>query len=176
METCSSIRQSIRRRARVVAPVGNRQSRGAEMISASNEPTCSYELRASFLEVYGNDAFDLLEKAPDKGAKRQTLRLKEYKGQVFVEGLKEVELPGSSRSDPPSGRWLCRATCTHRSARTGGGARGGAAALTPRLANAVGSDSSCTSSCRTRVCVSLQTPRECLSQLCVASTQLKPHK
>ena len=32
--------------------------------------------------------------------------------------LKEVELPGSSRSDPPSGRLLCRAT--HRSARTRG--------------------------------------------------------
>ena len=39
--------------------------------------------------------------------------------------LKEVELPGSSRSDPPGGRLLCRAT--HRSARTGGGALGGAA-------------------------------------------------
>ena len=32
--------------------------------------------------------------------------------------LKEVELPGSSRSGPPGGRLLCRAT--HRSARTGG--------------------------------------------------------
>ena len=50
---------------------------------------CTYELRASFLEVYGNDAFDLL--APEEaryvkdahGApKRVALRLKEDRGQV----------------------------------------------------------------------------------------------
>lgn len=65
------------------------------------DPQCSYELKASFLEVYGNDAFDLLappEARTVKDAngkdKRVVLRLKEDKaGQVFVEGLKEVELP-----------------------------------------------------------------------------------
>ncbi|KAL1496306.1 hypothetical protein AB1Y20_016268 [Prymnesium parvum] len=58
-------------------------------------PTYTYEVRASFLEVYGNDAYDLLVPA-EKGTKRQTLKLKEDKSQVFVEGLKEVELPDIS--------------------------------------------------------------------------------
>ena len=70
------------------------------------EDECSYEVRASFLEVYGNDAFDLLALPSDNASnklnaqlppgaqpKRVPLRLKEDKGQVFVEGLKEVELP-----------------------------------------------------------------------------------
>ena len=56
------------------------------------DPTCTYEVRASFLEVYGNDAFYLLVPT-EKGAKRQALRLKEDKGQVYAEGLKEAELP-----------------------------------------------------------------------------------
>ena len=60
---------------------------------------CTYEVKASFLEVYGNDAFDLLAtpeppKRPGLDPpKRAVLRLKEDRGHVFVEGLKEVELP-----------------------------------------------------------------------------------
>lgn len=65
------------------------------------DDSCTYEVKASFLEVYGNDAFDLLAppettKAAFPGGpapKRAVLRLKEDRGQVFVEGLKEVELP-----------------------------------------------------------------------------------
>lgn len=64
------------------------------------DESCRYEVRASFLEVYGNDAFDLLSvaeanpKAPaNQPTKRPVLKLKENGGQVFVEGLKEVELP-----------------------------------------------------------------------------------
>ena len=52
------------------------------------DASCSYEVRSSFLEVYGNDTFDLLA-PPDArlkdqhGApKRATLRLKEDRGQV----------------------------------------------------------------------------------------------
>ena len=62
------------------------------------DDACTYEVRASFLEVYGNDAFDLLappelrpHTAPGGPAKRPALRLKEDRGQVFVEGLREVE-------------------------------------------------------------------------------------
>ena len=54
---------------------------------------CTYEVKASFLEVYGNDAFDLLATpeppaaAGPRPSKRAVLRLKEDRGHVFVEGL-----------------------------------------------------------------------------------------
>lgn len=71
---------------------GSPELSGAAAAAPVLDPTSKYEVRASFLEVYGNDAFDLLV-APEKGAvKRQTLRLKEEKGQVLVEGLREVEI------------------------------------------------------------------------------------
>ena len=62
------------------------------------DASTTYEVRASFLEVYGNDAFDLLavpevQKGQPGPPKRAALRLKEDRGQVFVQGLKEVELP-----------------------------------------------------------------------------------
>ena len=53
--------------------------------SLSTDPACSYQLLVSFLEVYGNDAYDLLNN-------RARVSLKEDRGKVFVEGLNEVEV------------------------------------------------------------------------------------
>ena len=56
-------------------------------------------MKASFLEVYGADVYDLLaptERANNHGIAtegRRVLKVKEAKGQVVVDGLKEVELP-----------------------------------------------------------------------------------
>ena len=58
---------------------------------SSSDPSCAYEVVASFLEVYGNDAFDLLA-TPEKGARRPTLRLKEERGHFSAEGLTELSL------------------------------------------------------------------------------------
>ena len=68
-------------------------------VSMGLDAACSYELRASFLEVYGSDAYDLLapseERGPHGERKRTVLKLREDagKGKVSVEGLREVELP-----------------------------------------------------------------------------------
>lgn len=77
------------------------EGRPAPLLTAGTglDPACAYEVRASFLEVYGSDAYDLLAPTEQRGVhgekKRAVLRLKEDagKGKVFVEGLREVELP-----------------------------------------------------------------------------------
>ena len=77
------------------------EGRPAPLLAAGTglDPACAYEVRASFLEVYGSDAYDLLAPTEQRGVhgekKRAVLRLKEDagKGKVFVEGLREVELP-----------------------------------------------------------------------------------
>ena len=77
------------------------EGRAAPLLAAGTglDPACAYEVRASFLEVYGSDAYDLLAPTEQRGVhgekKRAVLRLKEDagKGKVFVEGLREVELP-----------------------------------------------------------------------------------
>ena len=77
------------------------EGRAAPLLAAGTglDPACAYEVRASFLEVYGSDAYDLLAPNEQRGVhgekKRAVLRLKEDagKGKVFVEGLREVELP-----------------------------------------------------------------------------------
>ena len=70
---------------------------GATGIAAALDPDAKYSVRASFLEVYGSEAHDLLapaEKAGSWGANaRKPLKIKEANGKVSVEGLKEVELP-----------------------------------------------------------------------------------
>ena len=82
-----------------------REGEGDEAATAAAEAaglpalddTCTYALRATFLEVYGNDAYDLFAPSTVKDAhgatKRVGLRVKENSGSVFVEGLREVELP-----------------------------------------------------------------------------------
>ena len=79
-------------RAAGVSPRQTTAQAAADATDLGLDPTCTYEVRASFLEVYGNDAFDLLVPT-EKGAKWQALRLKEDKGQVYAEGLKEAEFP-----------------------------------------------------------------------------------
>ena len=74
-------------------------STAAFAASLELDDDCTYEMRASFLEVYGNDAYDLLAPPEPKGPfgmggyKRKALKVKEGNGQVFVDGLKEVDLP-----------------------------------------------------------------------------------
>ena len=82
-----------------------REGEGDEAAAAAAEAaglpalddSCTYALRATFLEVYGNDAYDLFAPSTIKDAhgatKRVGLRVKENSGSVFVEGLREVELP-----------------------------------------------------------------------------------
>jgi len=71
-------------------------------VAAGADPSSAYDVRASFLEVYGSEAHDLLAPAEKGGAgsswwngggQRRALRIKEANGKVSVEGLKEVELP-----------------------------------------------------------------------------------
>lgn len=73
------------------------QEDGATGAAAALDPALRYTVRASFLEVYGSEAHDLLapaEKAGSWGAgSRRPLKIKEANGKVTVEGLKEIELP-----------------------------------------------------------------------------------
>lgn len=104
---------------------GSQLSGAASQIELDDAMT--YELRASFLEVYGNDTFDLLalpsdnaqsainaRLAPGAQPKRVPLRLKEDRGQVFVEGLKEVELPDlEAANDAVQLGWTQRAQASN---------------------------------------------------------------
>jgi hypothetical protein len=73
------------------------QEDGATGAAAALDPALTYTVRASFLEVYGSEAHDLLAPADKAGSwgagSRRPLKIKEANGKVTVEGLKEVELP-----------------------------------------------------------------------------------
>ena len=121
---------------------------------------CTYEVKASFLEVYGNDAFDLLAtpeppKRPGLDPpKRAVLRLKEDRGHVFVEGLKEVELPDLESA-------VRAVSSAGRSAR-----RRRTASTSSRRARMPSSASSCSRTARA--------PRSPSSLACASSTSPAP--
>ena len=77
-------------------------------VSMGLDAACSYELRASFLEVYGSDAYDLLapseERGPHGERKRTVLKLREDagKGKVSVEVGGEVTVKPEKRDKTKS--------------------------------------------------------------------------
>ncbi len=58
-----------------------------------NGPTSSFQLAASFIEVYGDDVYDLLDKTGSAGSDRKSLPIREdASGTVMVAGLNEIPI------------------------------------------------------------------------------------